>query len=100
MHHHDRAAGDRFADVPLDADTCVLAQKPIRVGEYDALVQAWNWDGISAVSLIFVSADVDGLSDEELTSLARSSALPQVGTALTLSRGRQGYTFVNFNFST
>jgi len=99
MHDHDMTARKRFADVPLDADTCIIQQKPIRVGEYDALMQAWNWDGISAVSLIFVSTDVEELSDEELTALARLSALPEAGTSFTLSRGMQGYTFVNFNFS-
>ncbi|HWL29185.1 MAG TPA: hypothetical protein VNQ97_09785 [Burkholderiaceae bacterium] len=88
----------KFDAVPLDDETFILAQNEIVVGGYDALHQVWKWEGIRAESLIFLTADVAALQEEDLKQLLVSEAQAAPGSAITVSHSDSGYTFLNFNF--
>jgi len=87
----------KFDAVPVESDTAVLASLESRLGDYEVLYQKWIWDGIQAESFIFENGDVDGLDDEALEALARSSPMLSPGGSVTVKRG-EDYSFVNFNF--
>jgi hypothetical protein len=85
--------------VPVEDDTYILTETAITVDGYDALHQTWRWDGIDAASLIFLTADVAGLSEEDLKRLLYATGLANEAPSITISQTDEGYTFVNFNFS-
>ena len=58
----------------------------------------WVWDGITAESFIYLSADIATLTDDEVKTLSKSSPMIKENSELTMSRNAEGYTFVNFNF--
>jgi len=89
---------DRFDNVPVDEDTKIRGEKKIRFGPYEALLQKWSWEGISAESVILVSGDVSILSDEELERVLQNSGLVKEKSGVTVKRSDSGFTFVNFNF--
>lgn len=91
---------EKFKSVPVDEDTKILIDQPMKLGSYDVLYQKWVWEGVLAESFIFLSADVSALSDEELKEEARASAMIKANSKLTLSQSDSGYTFINFNFVT
>ena len=86
-----------FKDVPVEADTKIIRQKEIQIGEISALHQEWAWDGILAESIIFHDHDVENFSDEELFQMIEYHADPD--GQYTVSRSSSGYSFINFNFS-
>lgn len=88
----------KFDSVPLDNETLIVGQNEVVIDGYDALHQVWNWEGITAESLIFLSADVDGLEDDDLKHLLVSATLAAPGAPITVSHSDSGYTFLNFNF--
>jgi len=89
---------DKFSAVPVDLDTRVIKNEVIRLGDLDALYQKWNWDGINAESIIFLTADIEKYTDEAIEAVVKKSDYYTLGSQLTLKRGDDGYTFVNFNF--
>lgn len=90
----------KFESVPLDSDTKILFQEQMTFGTRDVLFQKWNWDGITAESLIFVERDLDGLNDEELLAEVKASQLAKKESRMTIKRTENGFLFVNFNFVT
>lgn len=88
----------KFHDVPVEPDTRVLSRKPCAVEGYQALHERWVWDGIKGETLIFVSADVSQLGDEDLRRLLAGSELFEADSQVTIKRSDSEYTFVNFNF--
>jgi hypothetical protein len=88
----------KFDAVPLDDDTSILAQNEVAVGGYDALHQVWKWEGIKAESIIFLTADVSSLHDDDLKQLLMSEALATPGSSVTVSHSDSSYTSLNFNF--
>ena len=89
---------DKFKGVPVEADTVVLSEEVVMVGEIGALRQRWFWDGTTAESLIFREEDVAGLSDDALEDLVWDSNFVVEDTGVTVTRGRSSFSFVNFNF--
>lgn len=89
----------KFRSVPVEDDTYILTETAITADRYDALHQTWRWDGIDAESLIFLTADVAGLSEEDLKELLYSTGLADASPSITISQIDEGYTFINFNFS-
>lgn len=89
---------EKFNAVPSDLDTRIIKEKVVKIASYDALYQKWNWDGIVAESLIFVTADVEALDDEEIKTLVSNSPYHK-GGSMTFKRCETGYVFVNFGFS-
>ncbi|GAA0792373.1 hypothetical protein [Marinobacterium sediminicola] len=90
---------EAFSNVPVDPDTRILASHLLDVQGHQALLQLWSWEGLCAMSLIFHEDETASLSDEALRKLAIVSGIPKEGTSFTISRNKQGYAFVNFNFS-
>lgn len=88
----------RFKNVPLDPDTKIDAQRDIRIQDLDALHQHWNWDGIRAESLVFVTTDIAQLSPDDLKDLLVKEHLINPGERVTTSQSESGYTFINFHF--
>jgi hypothetical protein len=88
----------KFDAVPLDDDTSILAQNEVAVGGYGALHPVWKWEGIKAESIIFLTADVSSLYDDDLKQLLVSEAMVTPGSSVTVSHSDSGYTFLNFNF--
>jgi len=89
-----------FSSLPVEVDTIVEYEQEATLGDYDVLYQKWQWDGVSAESLIFKSVDVANLSDEQLQTEVRASPLVKKESRLTVKRTGEGYSFVNFNFVT
>lgn len=89
---------NRFTDVPTDLDTTITEQQEITIQGIDALHQHWNWDGIRAESLIFMSEDIAHLSPEALKDLLLKEGLMHLDQSMTTSTTCNGYTFINFNF--
>ena len=89
---------DRIKAVPIEPDTKILFQKEGKLQNYDVRYEIWSWDGIEAESIIFSNDDVSALTDQEIESLVRKSAMVKVDSAMTLNRSDSGYTFCNFNF--
>ncbi|MBI9032194.1 hypothetical protein JEZ13_09375 [bacterium] len=61
----------KFADVGIDPDTKIILEKYLKVGDYDAKIEYWFWDGIYAFSLIFLKADVEHLEQSNLIKLIK-----------------------------
>ena len=89
---------NKFSNVPVEDGTKILFSVESKLGERDVLYQKWSWDGITAESFIFVSADVAGMTDAELEEEARTSPAINGDSSITISRSNSGFTFVNFNF--
>ncbi len=91
---------DRFKSVPVEPGTRVHHQELIRVGEHQALHQWWSWEGIKAESLVFLTADVQGLGEQRLKSLLVDNGLADSSASITYKQDDSGFTFINFNFVT
>ena len=89
---------DKFDTVPVEEDTQVLASLKATLGEYEVLYQKWFWDGITAESIIFISEDVEQMSDKGLETKVRTSPAVKSDSEITIKRSDSGFTFVNFNF--
>jgi len=68
----------------------------MKIGAYDALYQAWIWDGISAKSIIFLKNDIENLDEKEIIKLVKDSKFYNTGK-VTYSKGDE-FIFVNFHF--
>ena len=89
---------DKFDSVPVEEDTTILFSRVAKLGEFEILYQKWYWDGITAVSVIFISDDVQKMSDHALEQEVRNSKIVDTGSQVTIKRSDTGFTFVNFNF--
>jgi len=88
---------EKFKNIPLEEGTKILFSSPMRWGELDIVYQKWNWEGITAESIIFLTEDVKEMDDEALEDDVRDGPLVREDSQVTISRGDE-YTFVNFNF--
>lgn len=89
---------EKFADVPLEADTRLRFQQELQCGGFDALHQKWSWEGIAAESIIFENRDVEGVEEEALKEMVRSLPFCEEDSEMTFKRSESGFTYVNFNF--
>jgi hypothetical protein len=70
----------------------------MKFDEYDVLYEQWIWDGIYGESIIFVEAELPHMTDEALEDFVAVSPIVKAKENITISRGKNGYIFVNFNF--
>lgn len=90
---------EKFKNVPLESDTKILKQKECNIGGYDTLYQKWKWESTIAESIIFAKDDVAHLNDDEVQQLVVNSELANSqSSAMTISRGKSDFVFVNFGF--
>ncbi len=90
---------EKFNNIPVEVDTKILMSSPMRWGELDIVYQKWNWEGITAESIIFLTKDVSSLDDVALEADVRDGPLVKIDSQITIKRADK-YTFVNFNFTT
>ena len=90
---------EKFNDIPVEKDTRILISSPMKWGKLDIFFQKWNWEGIMAESVIFLSDDVKEMDDEALEAEVRPSPLVNIDSEVTITRGEK-FTFINFNFHT
>jgi len=90
---------NKFKNVPVEWDTKILFQQEIKLEDKDVIYQIWDWDGIKANSIIFISKDIDHQTDEELKNIIKKMPLYKANSEITLKRD-ESFTFVNFNFET
>ena len=88
---------EKFNDIPMDKDTKILFSSPMKWGNLDIVYQKWNWEGITAESIIFLNEDVEDMDDEALESTVRVVPLVGKDSQITIRR-LENFTFVNFNF--
>lgn len=88
----------KFESIPADHGMQLLSHSAIQLGDYDAIHQRWRLDGIKGESVIFVTAEVAALSDDELKDMVLDSPTAKPETRCTLQRNEEGYTFINLNF--
>lgn len=93
---------EKFLNIPLDDDTKILFESPMKMGEIDCVLQIWRFDNIQGSSLIFQTSDLDFTSDEELKNWVRESEIIQNKEKIRLSKepNEHPFTFVNFDFKT
>lgn len=89
---------NKFKNVPIDKDTTILFEAPMKFDQEDILYQKWYWDNIYGESIIFTAEDIKHMSDDELKKYIASSDIIKDKNSITISRNKSGYTFVNFNF--
>jgi len=88
---------DKFKDLSTDEGTKILFRSPMKWGELDIVYEKWNWEGITAESIIFLSDDVKEMDDEALEDDVRDGPIVREDSQVTIKRGEK-FTFVNFNF--
>lgn len=88
---------DKFDQLNTDADTRILKQQFIRIGEFDARQECWFWDGIMGKSIIFVSAEVAHLSDDDIWQRVADQLSLDSASSYTLIR-QADYCFINYDF--
>ena len=88
---------EKFKNIPVEVDTKILISSPMRWGELDIVYQKWNWEGITAESIIFLSDDLKEMEDKALEDDVRVGPLVRKDSQITIKRGEK-FTFVNFNF--
>ena len=88
----------KFESIPADDGMQLFSQSAIEFDGYDAIHQRWRLDGVKGESVIFVTAEVAALSDEELKAMVLNSPIAKPETRCTLQRNEEGYTFINLNF--
>jgi hypothetical protein len=89
---------NKFSAVPVEEDTKVLRRAIVSIGGWEALHERWSWEGVKGETMVFVSEEVERLSDKQLEALVRQSELVEPNSQITMKRGESGYTFINFNF--
>lgn len=90
-----------FDNIPEEKEGAIHFRAQMKFDELiDCVFEFWTWDGIQANSLIFHEEDVAHLSDEELKKMIIESPIFKKDNPYwaTISRNREKYTFVNFNF--
>jgi hypothetical protein len=88
---------EKFKNIPIDEGIKILMSSPTKWGELDIVYQKWNWEGIRAESIIFLSEDVKEMDDEALEADMRDGPIVWEDSQVTIKRGDE-FTFVNFNF--
>ena len=88
---------DKFDQLKTDADTRILSHKLIHIGELDARLENWLWDGIMGKSIIFASAEVAHLSDDDIWQRVANQLSLDRASSYTLIR-QADYCFINYDF--
>lgn len=98
----EKCGGDhgKFNDVPIETDTTIILQLETQIEGLDVLYQKWIWEKIDAESLIFAEVDLNGMDNQSLKQLVRTSPLVKEDSQMTVTRDESGFAFVNFNFNT
>jgi hypothetical protein len=87
-----------FSYLRSDGESVIQFRCINRVGDYHTAHDHWEWDGIEGESYIFLTKEVESLTDQDLALLIKSHLnIMDIGS-FTIKRG-DVFTFFNFNFS-
>ena len=89
-----------FENLPVEEDTKVSSSNRVEIEGLTAIHECWSWEGTRAETLVFREKDLAGRSDDSLRKMVSNSSFCKAESALTVSRDRDGFAFVNFNFRT
>lgn len=89
-----------FAQVPVESDTTIHNRQHLTLESLDVQWERWSWDGIAGETAVFIEDQLGSTDDKALEDLVRSSERLAPSGPVTVTRGRNGYAFVNFNFRT
>jgi len=89
----------KFDNVPVEEDTSIIFQTEATFGDHEVLYQKWQWEGITAESIIFVTEEIANIDDETLLNEIKASPLVQEESEITVKKSETGFTFFNFNFT-
>lgn len=82
---------------PLESDTKIISQALVTFEECSGLFEKWNWDGITAKSLIFLKSDVDNYDKKELIPRLFKQMAMELDPKYTYIENGD-YVFINFGF--
>jgi hypothetical protein len=88
---------NKFNSIPTDPDTATYFNSNAKLGDYNVKFEKWSWDGIIGNSIIFYEKDVKDLSNEEIKTLVKSSAVYKPDSGIVVKHSESGYVFANFN---
>jgi 5'(3')-deoxyribonucleotidase len=89
---------EKLRAVPVEPNTAILFSTMHSINGIDALYQIWQKDIYRANSVIFLSEDVDGMSQEAIEEMVKKDTVYVKGSATSFAKSDSGYTFFNFNF--
>lgn len=88
---------EKLKAVPVGPDTAILFSILHSINGIDALYQIWQQDIYRANSVIFLSEDVEGMSQEAIEEMVKKDTVFVKGSDTTFVKDSD-YTFFNFNF--
>ncbi|WP_371378959.1 hypothetical protein [Thalassotalea aquiviva] len=88
----------KFDHLRIDPCTKIIKEQKTQIAGFKALLQTWQFEGITAQSFIFVSREISMLSEEEIKAIVMACPSFMKGSEITISEIDNDYTFVNFNF--
>ena len=87
-----------FSSLKSDGETLIYDRCLNIIGDYHAAHEWWEWDGIKGESYVFLTNEVEKLTDQALVLLIKSHLNVLDIGSFTISRGKN-FTFFNFNFA-
>lgn len=92
---------EKFKNIPIDKDTKIILELETKFGSLDCVLQTWLYDGFEGTSLIFLKADLENTTSENIKNeIKQSGLLTDSDSSITYSGNpRHDYCFFNFNFS-
>jgi outer membrane scaffolding protein for murein synthesis (MipA/OmpV family) len=97
--HRGATMTSKFYNVHVEEDTSIIFQTEATFGDHEVLYQKWQWEGITAESIIFVTEEIADIDDETLLNEIKASPLVQEESEITVKTSETGFTFFNFNFA-
>lgn len=83
---------------PIENDTVILKEVMLEFRDFLGVFEVWQWDGISASTVVLVKSDVNHYSKEELIKTVFEQIQMPVDPKLTYSE-KEDYVFINFGFN-
>lgn len=88
---------EKFRNIPFDPSTSVLFEIEATIGVFAVLYQVAHRNGSCADRFVFAHNDIAELTDEQLTSIVKTSPVVRPDAAIELKHLECGYTVVDFS---
>lgn len=88
----------KFDSVKTEKDTKVLSTQYIKVKNYDCRYEVWEWDGITAQSLIFCKSDFKEPIEDNILSICEEYIGEEFDGSKHTFKTSRDYVFFNYNF--
>jgi hypothetical protein len=87
----------KFKRLPLRDWNTYLFQIQTKFDSWDVLYEGTIWLGLKLESIIFLTSDINHLSDAELEKRVRLSPVVKEDCSIMINKYDLDFTFVNFN---